>query len=104
MDEGTNAMKAWCYMLRLGDLQRLDDVERKSLSSFVFSSAGWITPPQVSSRILSCLTNPADFMSLFGQEQISAGSIQMPIDNSEFEGAEWVCDTDCAGPAAARHD
>jgi len=91
IDEATNAMQAWRSMLRHDNLQRLDDlIERKSLGSFVSSSAGWITPPQVSSSILSCLTNPADFLSLFGQEEISAGNIQVPIDNSEFEGAEWA--------------
>jgi hypothetical protein len=76
IDEALNAMKAWRNILRHGDLQRLDDIERKALSSFSFGSAGWVTPPQVSSRILSCLTDPTDVLSLFSQETISAGSIQ----------------------------
>jgi HK97 family phage major capsid protein len=54
----------------------------------------------VSARILSCLTDQTDFMSLLGQETISAGSVQFPVDDSELEGADWACEVSCAGPAA----
>jgi predicted phage gp36 major capsid-like protein len=37
---------------------------------------------------------------MLGQETISAGSVQFPIDNSELEGAGWACELDCSGPAA----
>jgi len=93
-------MKAYKALLRHGDLQRLDPLEQKSLSSFSFSNAGWVVPPVVSAQILSCLTEPADFLSVFGQEQISSGSIQVPLDSSELEGAAWGCETDCMGPTA----
>jgi len=98
--EAITAQKAWRAMLRHGDIQRLDPLEQKSLSSFAFSNAGWVVPPFVSRSILSCLTDPADFLSVFGQEQIASASVQIPIDNSELEGAAWACETACDGPAA----
>ena len=57
-----------------------DDLERKSLSSFSFGNTGWVIPPQISTRILSCLTDRSDVLSMCSQETISAGSIQYPID------------------------
>jgi HK97 family phage major capsid protein len=91
IDEGIMAQKAWRAILRHGDIQRLDDIERKALSSFTFGSAGWVIPPQVSTRILSCLTDPTDVLSMFSQETISAGSIQYPIDNVEMENVGCAC-------------
>jgi len=85
IDEAINAQRAWKALLHHDDIQRLDDIERKSLSAFSFGSTGWVVPPQVSSRILSCLTDPNDVLSMFSQETISAGSIQYPIDNVEMQ-------------------
>jgi hypothetical protein len=42
VDEAVNAMRGWRSLLRCGDLQRLDDIERKSLTSFSFGSAGCV--------------------------------------------------------------
>jgi hypothetical protein len=69
VDEALNAMQAWRSILRHDDIQRLDDIERKALSSFSFGSAGWVTPPRVSTRILSCLTDPTDVLSMFDQHR-----------------------------------
>jgi HK97 family phage major capsid protein len=100
VDEALSAMQAWRSILRHGDLQRLDDIERKALTSFSFGSAGWVVPPQVSTRILSCLTDPTDVLSMFSHEAISAGSIQYPIDNVEMENVGWACEFECFGPQA----
>jgi HK97 family phage major capsid protein len=100
IDEAMCAQRAWRAILRHGNIQRLDPIEQKALSSFNFNSSGWVVPPQVSSRILSCLTDETDFLSLLGQETISAGSVQFPIDNSELQGTGWACDLDCGGSAA----
>jgi hypothetical protein len=48
IDEALNAMAGWKSILRHGDLQGLDDLERKALSSFSFGSAGWAVPPPLS--------------------------------------------------------
>ena len=59
------AQKAWRKIIRHGRLERLDHEEQKSLSAFSFGgSASCMSPPEVSSRILSCLTDETDFMSL----------------------------------------
>jgi HK97 family phage major capsid protein len=100
IDEAINAHKAWRSIIRHGDMQRLDDLERKSLSSFSFGSSGWVVPPQVSSRVLSCLIDPTDVLSMFSHETISAGSIQYPINHSEAQGAGWACEFECVGPQA----
>jgi HK97 family phage major capsid protein len=100
IDEAVTAQRAIRAILRHGDFARLDHVEQKSLSSFVFGSSGWVVPPEMSSRILSCLTDETDFMSLLSQQTISSGSVQFPLDNSVLEGAGWACETACAGPPA----
>jgi HK97 family phage major capsid protein len=94
------AQKAWHKIIRHGHLERLDHVEQKSLSAFSFGGAGWVTPPEISSRILSCLVDQTDFMSMLGQETISGSSILFPLDNSELTGANWACETECVGPIA----
>jgi HK97 family phage major capsid protein len=85
IEEATVAQRAWRSILRHGDLQRLDDLERKSLSAFSFGNTGWVIPPEVSTRILSCLSDPDDVLSMFSNETISAGSIIYPIDDSEMQ-------------------
>jgi len=76
IDEAITAQQAWRNILRHGDIHRLEDLERKSLSAFSFGKTGWAIPPVVSSRILSCLTDPTDVLSMFSQETISSGAIQ----------------------------
>jgi HK97 family phage major capsid protein len=100
IDDAVSAQKALRAIMRHGDFARLDHIEQKSLSSFSFAGSGWVVSPEMSSRILSCLTDETDFMSLLSQETISAGSVQFPLDNSVLEGAEWACVTSCAGPPA----
>jgi len=100
IDEALTLHKAWRSILRHGDINRLDELERKSLSSFNFANAGWVIRPQVSSRILSCLVDPTDVLSMFQQETISADSIQYPIDNVEMQNVGWACELECFGPNA----
>jgi len=94
------AQRGWRKILRHGRLERLDHTEQKSLSAFSFGGTGWMVPPTLSNRILSCLTDPDDFMSLLSQESISGPSIQFPLNNSELEGANWACEEACGGPVA----
>ena len=51
IDEAITSQKAWRAILRHGDIQQLDDLERKSLSAFNFGNTGWVIPPQVSMRV-----------------------------------------------------
>lgn len=102
IEEAITAHKAFKALLHChGDFTRLDHEFQKSLSAFNFGSSGWAVPPTFSSRVLSCLTDPTDFLSLLPQETISGGSIIYPLDNSEIDGVGWACDGACEGPVAS---
>jgi len=73
VDEAAHAIKAWRGFMRHGDLHRLPEIERKSLSAFSFGN-GWLLQPEQSGRVLSCLNDVQDAMGLFGQLAIGAGS------------------------------
>lgn len=69
------AIKAIRSLLWHGDVERLPAGERKSLGSFNFGNSGWILPPQMADRALSCLVDQTNISSLMGQAVISVGSI-----------------------------
>jgi HK97 family phage major capsid protein len=94
IDEAMLARKAISRLFRHGDERRLDPMERKSLSQFSFGNSGWILPPQISSTVLSCLTDPTDLGALMRNETISGPSLVFPLDNAEMDAA-WACETDC---------
>lgn len=75
IDDALIAIKAIRSLLRHGDVERLPAGERKSLSSFNFGNSGWILPPQMADRALSCLVDQTNISSLMGQAVISVGSI-----------------------------
>jgi HK97 family phage major capsid protein len=100
IDEAITAQRAWHKIIRHGRLERLSHEDQKSSSSFTFGGSGWVIPPELSRRILTCLTDQADFMSLLSRESISGSSIQFPLDNSELIGGGWACEVDCGGPPA----
>lgn len=97
-DEITGAIQA-CKAIRSlwrhGNVERLDAVERKSLSSFSFGTNQFVLPAQMSSRVLSCLTDQTDLAGLMGQEQTSGGSLKFMIDNVRMQDAAWACDASC---------
>jgi HK97 family phage major capsid protein len=101
IEDAIAAQRAMRNLIWTGDFRRLSAEDQKSLSAFSFGNSDWMLAPAVSSRVLSCLTDRSDFLSLFLQETISSGSIIYPVDNSEFEGAGWSCEFSCDGPGAS---
>lgn len=95
IDDALTARKAMNSLLRHGNLDRLDNLEKKSLTSFSFGSNQYILPPQWSSRILTCLTDMTDVSGLMGQEQCSGGSLKFFIDNARMADAAWACEASC---------
>jgi HK97 family phage major capsid protein len=51
-------------------------------------------PPQLSNRVLSCLTDLEDVAGLMSQESTSGGSLKFMIDNTRM-GAAWACEASC---------
>ncbi|MBR0778547.1 phage major capsid protein [Bradyrhizobium diazoefficiens] len=103
--DGENAIKAWRPFLRHGNLDRLTDVERKSLSAFSFAGAAgsFFLPPTLSDRILSCVyENDGNVASLVDNVAISTSSIKYMVDNVVLE-AVWVCSEEC-NPATPQQD
>lgn len=97
IDDALIAIKAIRSLLRHGDVERLPAGERKSLSSFNFGNSGWILPPQMADRVLSCLVDQTNISSLMGQAVISAGSIIFPLDNVDLtDSVGWACEANCA--------
>jgi HK97 family phage major capsid protein len=97
IDDAMLATKAIRSLLRHGDIERLPGEERKSLTAFSFGNSGWILPPQLADRVLSCLVDQTSVASLLGLATTSAGSIVFPLDNVDFtDSVGWACETDCA--------
>jgi HK97 family phage major capsid protein len=94
IDGALVARKALEKFFRSGDARKLDHLETKALSSFTMNE-GWILPPQMASRILSCLVDPSDITGLVSNETISASATEYPIDNVDAEEANWACQADC---------
>lgn len=93
--EAAIACKAMSAMLNTVDHQTLPPELRKALSSFVFGSNGFILQPEMSSRILSCLTDVTDVAGLMSNITISGPSIKFLIDNVDLDIAAWACQTTC---------
>jgi HK97 family phage major capsid protein len=94
IDEALAARKALKSLFRNGEA-RLDHLQKKSLSSFSFGTNAFLLPPEMSSRILSCLVSPTDISGLVDHVQISAGSIKFLIDNVRMGLGAWACQSDC---------
>jgi HK97 family phage major capsid protein len=73
----------------------LSMVERKALTSFNLGASGYFLPPEMSTRVLSCLTDPTDLAAVMGNITISGSSIKFMVDNAELDQATWACDSDC---------
>ena len=95
VDEAMLANKAMRGLFRHGNLDRLDNLQRKSLSSFAFGSNQFVLAPQWSDRILSCLVDPTDVAGLMGQATTSVGSLKFFIDNQRMRVGAWACEASC---------
>jgi len=58
-------------------MDRLDNLQRKSLSSFAYGSNQFILPPQLSNRVLSCLTDLEDVAGLMSSSVVMT---RCPVD------------------------
>src|SRR5262245_48314548 len=93
-DAGT-AIKAIRALLKTTDIGNLVDIYRKALSSFSVGTSGFILPPEMSGRILSCLEDVTDVAGLMDNLTISGPSIKFLVDDARLNEAAWACQTDC---------
>jgi HK97 family phage major capsid protein len=101
IDEAIVVRKAIRKLFRHGDSNKLDHLERKSLTSFSFGSSGFFLAPEQSDQVLSCLADQTDIAGLMNNVQISGGSIKFPIDNVDMADAAWACQSECWGKQSA---
>jgi HK97 family phage major capsid protein len=94
IDEALAARKALKSLFRNGEA-RLDHLQKKSLSSFSFGTNAFLLPPEMSTRVLSCLVSPTDVSGLADHVQISAGGVKFLIDNVRMGLGGWACDASC---------
>lgn len=73
IDTAPVARKALKSLLRHGNLDRIDNLEKKSLTSFSLGSNQFILAPQMSNRVLSCFVDQSDIAGLMAQESTSGG-------------------------------
>lgn len=89
------AVKAMSALMNTTDISMLPQDYRKALSAFNFGSNGFILQPEMSNRILSCLTDETDVAGLMANMTISGPSVKFLIDNAEIDYAAWACETAC---------
>jgi HK97 family phage major capsid protein len=93
--ESIEAIKATRQLLKVVGLDGLPDASRKALSSFAMGSSGFILPPEMSSEVLSCLTDITDITGLMRNMTISGPSIKFLVDDVRLMSAAWACETNC---------
>jgi HK97 family phage major capsid protein len=94
LDEAEVAISAMKRMMKITSLDQLSGLERKALSNFNLGASGFLLPPEMSSRILSCLVEPSDVASLMSNITIAGPSIQFMVDEVVAVAA-WACETSC---------
>jgi HK97 family phage major capsid protein len=82
-------------LFKTTDISSLPFDQRKALTSFNVGASGFILPPEMSGRILSCLEDVTDVSGLMQNLTISGSGIKFLRDDSELDAAAWACDTDC---------
>jgi HK97 family phage major capsid protein len=92
IEEATLAVRGIKHLLQTTDASSLPHAEHKALTSFSVGSSGFLLPPEMSGRILSCLED------LMQNIQISGPSIKFMVDDVDLDVATWSCDHDCWGP------
>jgi len=93
--EAVLACKAVRGLMRTTDLNQLPADQRKALSSFALGSSGFILPPELSNRVLSCLVDVTDITGLVSSLTIAGPSIKFMVDNVRLFSAAWACETSC---------
>jgi HK97 family phage major capsid protein len=93
--EAITANKAVRALMHTTDVAMLSPEYRKSLSSFSMGASGFILPPEISNKILSCLVYPTDVSGLCGNLTVSGPSIKFLVDNVLLDTAAWACETTC---------
>jgi HK97 family phage major capsid protein len=88
---GCKAVRALMH----ADIRQLSAENQKSLSSFNMGASGFILPPEMSNRILSCLVQPTDVAGLMGNMTIAGPSVKFMVDNVDLDIAAWACQTTC---------
>jgi len=93
--EAATAIKGVRGLLKTTDIGNLPEDCRKALTSFNLGSSGFILPPEMSSRVLSCLEDITDVAGLMQNITISGPSIKFMVDDARLMEAAWACQTDC---------
>jgi HK97 family phage major capsid protein len=97
IEEATLAVRGARHLFKTTDIGSLPIDQRKALTSFNVGASGFILPPEMSSRVLSCLVDPTDIAGLMSNITISGPSIKFLVDNANLDKATWACDVDCWG-------
>jgi len=74
IDDGLRARRGIKNLWRHANPERLDALERKSLSSFTLGTNDFILPPTLASQALSCIVDPTDMSGLVNHVNISGPS------------------------------
>lgn len=93
--EASLHLKATRALLHSTDVAQLTPEYRKALSSFTMGANGFILPPEMSSKILSCLVYPTDVAGLMNNMTVAGPSIKFMVDNVLLDTAAWACETSC---------
>jgi HK97 family phage major capsid protein len=93
--EAVLACKAVRGLMRTTDVNMLPADQRKALSSFALGSSGFILPPELSNRVLSCLVDVSDITGLVSSLPIAGPSVKFMVDNVRLFQAAWACETSC---------
>jgi HK97 family phage major capsid protein len=95
LEEAEHAVRGLRHLFKCTTIDQLPLIERKALTSFNMGASGFVLVPEMSARILSCLTDITDVAGMVGNITISAGSIKFMLDNVQIENAGWACDSSC---------
>jgi HK97 family phage major capsid protein len=93
--EAQTAIQGIKNLLRVTSIDQIPLHQRKALTSFSIGSSGFILPPEMSGRILSCLEDVTDVSGLVGAMSISSASVKFLVDDARITEAAWACQTDC---------
>src|SRR5262245_38662794 len=93
--EADIAIKGIRSLMHCTDMSQIAEVQRKALTSFNIGAPGFILPPEMSSRVLSCLVEPTDVTGLFSSMTISGPAVRFMVDNVLLDTAAWACETSC---------
>jgi len=89
------AVKAMHELMNTTNIDNLSLEYRKALTAFSFGSNGFILAPEMSSQVLSCLTDYTDVAGLMRSMTISGPSVRFMINNVRIDYAAWACEATC---------